>query len=75
MIIIKKKVRFIIFTLIFIVISPIVVLYAKGDIFGSGWSILKTGGIYVTGAPIGSEIFLNSKLRDTINFFNRDVLN
>ena len=71
---IKKKVRLIIFTLIFIIVSPIVVLYAKGDIFTNGWSILSTGGIYVTKAPNGSEIFLNSKPYDKTSFFKRDIL-
>ena len=74
MITIKKKARLIIFTLIFIIVSPIVVLYAKGDIFTNGWSILSTGGIYVTKAPSGSEIFLNSKPYDTTSFFKRDIL-
>lgn len=71
---IKKKARFIIFTLIFIIVSPIVVLYAKGDIFTNGWSILSTGAIYVTQAPIGSEIFINNKKHDTTSFFKRDIL-
>lgn len=71
---IKKKARFIIFTLIFIIVSPIVVLYAKGDIFTNGWGILSTGGIYVTKAPTGSEILLNSKQYDTTSFFKRDIL-
>ncbi len=71
---IKRKIKLLIFFLIFIIISPVVVLYANGDIFTNGWNILKTGGIYVTKAPIGSEIFLNSKTVDTITFFQRDVL-
>lgn len=71
---IKKKARFIIFSLIFIIISPIVVLYAKGDIFTNGWSILSTGAIYVTKAPSGSEIFINGKIHDTTSFFKRDIL-
>lgn len=63
-----------VFTVIFIVISPIIVLYAKGDIFGDGWNILKTGGIYVTSAPVDSEVFINSKLEDSVSFFQRDIL-
>ena len=74
MIILKKYTKLAIFSIIFIIVSPIVVLYAKGDIFTDGWNILKTGGIYVTNAPVGSEIFINSKLKDSISFFQRSVL-
>ena len=74
MIVIKKKLRLLAFVLIFIIVSPIVVLYAKGDIFANGWSILKTGGIYVTKAPTGSEVLLNGKVEDTTSFFKRDIL-
>lgn len=70
---IKKKFRLIILTAIFIMISPIVILYATGDILGSGWSLLKTGGIYVAGAPAGSDIFMNSKKIDTTSFFNKNI--
>jgi len=72
--IIKKKIRLIIFFLIFIIISPLIVLYANGDIFNDGWNILKTGGIYVSSAPNGSEIFINSKIREKTTFFERDIL-
>ncbi|MBI2627511.1 PEGA domain-containing protein [Candidatus Nomurabacteria bacterium] len=71
---IKKYTKLAIFCLAFIVISPIIVLYAKGDIFTSGWNILKTGGIYITSAPIGSEIFINSQLKGLTSFFSRNVL-
>lgn len=70
----KKRIRIATFFLIFIVVSPIVVLYARGDIFTDGWNILKTGGIYVTKAPIGSNIFLNSKPENSTTFFSRDIL-
>ncbi len=72
--IIKKKIRLIIFFLVFIIISPLIVLYANGDIFNDGWNILKTGGIYVSSAPNGSEIFINSKLKEKTTFFERDIL-
>ena len=74
MLTLKKKIRLIVFVLIFIVIAPIVVLYAKGDIFTDGWNILSTGGIYVTNSPSGSDVFLNSKMYGTTSFFKRDIL-
>jgi len=74
MVIIKKQIKIIIFFLVFIIISPIILLYANGDILGNGWNILPTGGIYVTGAPIGSSIFLNTKQKDVTSFFGRNFL-
>jgi hypothetical protein len=61
MIYIKKEIKFIMFVLIFIVLSPIVILYANGNIVSDGFGILKTGGIYISGAPIGSKRYINKK--------------
>lgn len=72
--IIKKKIKLGIFFLMFIIIAPALVLYANGDIFGSGWSLLKTGGIYINSAPINSGVYINSKLKDSTSFFERDLL-
>ena len=74
MVVIKNRLRFIIFVLIFVIVSPIVVLYARGDIFTNGWNILQTGGIYVTKAPLGSEVFLNNTSQGSTSFFSRDML-
>ena len=73
MVTLKRKIRFSIFLLLFLIISPLIVLYANGDIL-NGWGFLKTGGIYVHSAPIGSEIYLNTKLKTNTNFFQRDIL-
>jgi len=72
--VLKKKARFLVFSLVFIIVSPLLVLYANGDIFGDGWSLLKTGGIYINSAPINSEIYINSKLKNNTSFFERDIL-
>jgi len=74
MIIIKRQIKILLFFLVFIIVSPIIILYANGDILGNGWNILPTGGIYVTGAPISSSIFLNAKSKDTTSFFGRNFL-
>ncbi len=50
------------------------VLYARGDILGEGWTLLPTGGIFVNAAPSGSNIFLNNKLKDSTSFFSRDIV-
>ena len=72
--IIKKKIRLLLFFLLFIVIAPLLVLYANGDIFGNGWSLLKTGGVYINSSPINSEVYINSKLKKNTSFFERDLL-
>ena len=74
MVIIKKQIKVLIFVLLFIIIAPLIVLYANGDIFSDGWNILPTGGIYVEKAPTGSQIYLNGKLKDTTSFFSRNFL-
>ncbi len=71
---IKKRIKLLIFFIVFVIISPIVLLYANGDILGNGWTLLPTGGIYVVGALAGSNIYLNGKLKDETSFFNRDIL-
>ena len=71
---IKKKIKLLIFFIIFVIAAPIIVLYANGDIFSDGWSLLKTGGIYVNSAPIDAEVYLNNKLKDKVTFFQRDIL-
>lgn len=70
---IKRKIRFSIFLILFLIIGPLVVLYANGDIF-NGFGFLKTGGIFVRSSPIGSTVYINSKLDSSTSFFQRDVL-
>ena len=69
----KRKIRFGIFFLLFLIIGPLVVLYANGDIF-NGFGLLKTGGIFVRSAPIGSSVYLDSKVISSTSFFQRDIL-
>ncbi len=71
---IRKKIKFLTFAAAFIILSAFAVLYANGDIFIDGWNLLPTGGIYVSGMPSGSEVFLNSKPKDETSFFQRNVL-
>ncbi len=70
----KKKIKLFIFFILFLIISPIIVFYARGDIFSNNWGLIKTGGLYVSAAPIGSEIYLNNNFKDKVSFFQRDVL-
>jgi hypothetical protein len=70
----KRRIKLFIFFIIFIVAAPLMVLYARGDILGTGWTFLPTGGIYVNAAPTGSNIFLNNKLKDSTSFFSKDIV-
>jgi hypothetical protein len=70
----KRKINFIIFLVAFFILAPLVVLYSTGHIFSEGFSLLKTGGMYLMSAPNNSQIYLNSKLIDTTSFFNRSIL-
>ncbi len=71
---IKKRIKLLLFFLVFLIISPIILLYANGDILGTDWTLLPTGGIYVNSSPVNSEIYLNNKLKDTTSFFGRNLL-
>ncbi len=71
---IKKRIKLILFFIAFMIIAPIVLLYAHGDILGTGWTLLPTGGIFINSAPSGSSIFLNNKPKETTSFFSKSVV-
>ncbi len=71
---IKKRIKLVLFFIAFLIISPVVLLYANGDMLGTGWTLLSTGGIYVNAAPTGSDIYLNAKLKDTTSFFSKNLV-
>jgi len=68
----KRKITTLLFIILFIILAPIIVFYAIGNVWGDGWSILPTGGIFLKSMEIGSNISINGKQISTINFFNRD---
>ena len=68
----KRRIVTVIFVLLFFILAPLIVFYAKGDIWSNGFNFLKTGGIFVRATESGSEIYINGKLEDTTNFFSRD---
>ncbi len=71
---VKKRIKLILFFCLFFVLAPLILLYANGDILGSGWTLLSTGGIYINSAPSGSNIFLNDKLKDSTSFFSKNIV-
>ncbi|MEI7480006.1 MAG: PEGA domain-containing protein [bacterium] len=55
--------------MIFIIGSPILILLARGDSFGTGFTFLQTGGIYLDSIISGSKIYLNDEDLGGVSFF------
>ena len=70
--ILKRRILTIIFFLFFLVLAPLLVFYASGNILGENWNILATGGMFIKSMESGSKLFVNGKLKDTTGFFTRD---
>ena len=61
-----RRVIFVVFLLIFFLISPLVILYAAGYKFSkSGLNFQKTGMFILDSKPKGAKIYLNGKLQQT----------
>lgn len=67
----QRRVLYIVFIFLFIIITPLVSLYASGYKFGSSFSLQKTGMLVIDTEPKGAKIYLNGKIEK--NFF-RSVL-
>ena len=65
----QRRVLYIIFILAFIVITPLISLYAAGYKLGSGLTLEKTGTLIVDSKPHGAKIYINGQLQQ--NFFTR----
>jgi hypothetical protein len=72
--ILKRRILTIFFILLFLVLAPMIVFYANGNILGTGWNILATGGIFIKSMQSGAELSVNGKQTDIISFFTRDYL-
>ena len=72
MTILKRRLLGAFFFLLFLVLAPMIIFYANGNILGDSWNILATGGIYIQSMESGSELYLNDNLKDTTTFFTRD---
>ncbi len=65
-----RRIIFYIFVLFFIILVPVIILYAQGYTFD--WekkTILPTGGVYLKSYPSRAEIYINDKLRGKTNGF------
>lgn len=57
----------------FLIITPPVLLYTTGYRLADGWSLVKTGGIYVFSPFSGSEIFINNDLKKQTNLLQSGI--
>lgn len=70
-----RRIIFFLFLLAFIILAPLITLYAWG--YSLDWeekTIVATGGIYLKTHPSGAEIYINDKLRGKTNKFIRRLV-
>jgi len=70
-----RRIIFFLFLMVFIILAPLITLYAWGYSFD--WeekTIVATGGIYLRTHPSGAEIYINDKLRGKTNKFIRRLV-
>lgn len=70
----KRKILFFTFFLIFIIATPLILMYAMGYKVGSDFKLQKTGILIIETKPSGAKIFLNGKIQKSIlgNFLNKE---
>lgn len=69
----KRAFFFIFFAVIFVAISPFIILFSLGYTFTNDYSIAERGGIYVFVSEYGSEIYLDNELKKTTGTFQREL--
>ena len=65
-----RRIIFYVFLIIFLILTPSIILYALGySIDFEKKTIVATGGIYLRSTPSGAEIYINYKPKGTTNKF------
>ncbi len=59
------------FILAFFALIPVIVLYSDGYRLGKGYTLERTGGIFVSGGEAGVHIYVNNVLQKDTNSFSR----
>jgi hypothetical protein len=59
--------------LLFVVVAPILILYASGYRLDKAFNIASTGGIFVTTSQSGTNVYLNNELVRTTSIFQRNA--
>lgn len=70
----KRNVILSIFIFLFICFIPVMFLYVTGYRLGTGYSLIRTGGIYIHPWNVRGNVYLNDKLITTANFLQKDHL-
>lgn len=63
---------FIVFIVFFILVIPLAILYATGFRLGGGFSLVPTGGMYVSVPESNAEVSLNGRALGQTGLFTRD---
>lgn len=72
----KRRIYFVLFSILFVIATPLVIFYAMGYRFdfAKGFLVTERGGIYVYSETPGTEIYVNDKLKEVTGVFNREYL-
>jgi hypothetical protein len=69
----KLRITYLVTTvIIFVLLVPVLIFYSQGYRLGDGFSFVKTGGVYISGTQFGAELYIDQKLVETNNRFQKD---
>lgn len=69
----KRRGYILFFSVIFFIITPILILYATGYRLTDTFSLGQTGGLYITTDQSGVQIYVNNKLIKETGIFQKNV--
>lgn len=69
----KRRGYILFFSVLFIIITPILILYATGYRLTDTFSLGQTGGLYITTDQSGVQIYVNSKLIKETGIFQKNI--
>ncbi len=69
----KRRGYIFFFSLLFIIITPILILYATGYRFTDTFSLGRTGGLYISTNQSGVQIYVNNKLIRETGIFQKNI--
>ncbi len=72
----KRRIYFVLFFILFLLVTPLVILYALGYRFDFAQRIVVTerGGVYVYTSLPGTNIYIDGELKETTGIFRREYL-
>jgi hypothetical protein len=69
----KRSWYMVLLMLLFVVVAPILIMYASGYRLDKTFNIATTGGIYIGATQSGTEIYLGNELVRTTSIFQKSV--